>query len=181
MTSAMIGSVEKPDLAVQQMHRVTARNGVLGLAAWAGGSWVPIWQKAVREALQDESYVSPRLMHKDWSDLESVKASVEAAGWEVVEAIISHANWGFKNADEVDWYVFSAGNPIVGLLMEGLDSEKLKACRRSFRRVIEEDWDDRKSLIETAILVTAKKSDSLIRRLGPWSVKLGLMVIGIWR
>ncbi|CAK1357679.1 unnamed protein product [Cercospora beticola] len=153
----MIGSVEQPHLAIAEMYRVTAPNGILALGAWAGATWGAIWQKAVRLALGDENYVAPRIVHKDWSDIDDVIRGVEAAGWKVQESKIEKAPWGWKNADEVDEYIFEGGNPIVNLLMEGFEGEKLKACRDSFKRVMQEEYDEGRDLCETAILLTAIK------------------------
>lgn len=157
LSTFMIGSVEQPHLAIAEMHRVTAPNGILALGAWAGGSWGPVWQKAVCLALGDESYVAPRLMHQDWSELDDVVCGVEAAGWKVQQSKIQKANWGFKDVDEVDRYIFEGGNPIVGLLMEGFEGEKLEACREGFTRVVREEYHDGRELCETAILLTAIK------------------------
>ncbi|PPJ52474.1 hypothetical protein CBER1_10499 [Cercospora berteroae] len=157
LSTFMIGSVEQPHLAIAETYRVTAPNGILALGAWAGGAWGPVWQKAVRLALGDESYVAPRLMHKDWSDIDDVVRGVEIVGWKVHDAKIQKANWGFKDADEVDQYIFEGRNPIVGLLMEGFSDDKLKACREGFKRIVKEKYDNGRELCETAILLTAIK------------------------
>jgi ubiquinone/menaquinone biosynthesis C-methylase UbiE len=157
MSTFMIGSAEHPDRVIAEMYRVTVPGGMLGLGAWAGGCWGPIWQKAVRMAECNEMYTSPQLIHKNWNNEANITRGVKAVGWRVCHCKTSRSYWGWQSADEVDQYIFEAGNPIVGLLMTDMAPHQIQKIRQCFRRVVEEDYHHGKDLYETAVLLTAMK------------------------
>ncbi|KAL2037758.1 hypothetical protein N7G274_009483 [Stereocaulon virgatum] len=111
LSTFMICLAPEPDRIAQEMYRVTAPAGILGLAVWADP-----WTKACKQL--DPKYKRPRVMDDSWTDAEQVKSGLRKVGFTDIVLTTERGAWEWNNSDALLKYMLDGGNPGLRPLLD---------------------------------------------------------------
>ena len=156
LSTFVIQFVPDPLRAMNEMYRVTAPGGVVGLGTWGKLDMNEPWTDACRRF--EPNYTSPNYgLVEGWSTEEQVKAQMEKAGCREVETKIVRPKWGFKS-DEYIRYWFESKNPGIEVVLgPWRESGKLGEVRPVFEKVVKENYNGGRDFGMEAILAFGKK------------------------
>lgn len=163
LSSFMICMAPDPHLIMQEMYRVTAPGGLLGLATWGTpyyGYWEKPWAKACR--LIDEKYQSTMLMSPEWTIAKEVAKNVEAVGFKDVKAVETERALLFTWVDDAMDYFFEGGNPGCVKMLKAWEDmgHGVEEVKDGMKKALEEEYGDGRGGLRGmhhATLVTAWK------------------------
>ena len=152
-----------PHLIMQEMYRVTAPGGLLGLATWGTPYYAyreKPWAKACRQI--DEKYQPTMLMSPEWTIAKEVAKNVEAVGFKDVQAVETQRPLLFTWVDDGMDYFFNGGNPgCVKMLQVWKDmGHGVEEVKDGMKKALEEEYGDGRGGLRGmhhATLVTAWK------------------------
>ena len=159
----MICLAPEPDRIAQEMYRVTAPGGVLGLGVWADpwfGYTSDLWTKACKQL--DPRYERARIMDDEWTQPEQVKAGLQRTGFNDVVLTTERGVWEWENFDAFAKFFFDGENPGNERMIDNwraLDRSP-GDVRPVFKRIVEEEYGQPNGTLKgyvPAQLVTARK------------------------
>lgn len=129
---------------VQELHRVIAPGGILGINTWAEPTHPSIsipWTKACQKL--HPGYKAPLVTSPKWSTAELIKENLEKAGFKDVQTkqVITHWRWG--SPDEMTEWFFNGGNPVCKRWHDALVEEvggELGNMRERFHEELEKEY-----------------------------------------
>lgn len=145
-----------PRKAVQEMYRVTRPGGVVGLAPWSRVSWIPLWEKAVREF--KPCYRAPAPFHPETMEVDGVRKELVDSGY-TVSYIDTYKCYEeeLSSAAATDKF-YNMGNPTIHLLTKDFDNDFLEKTKPVFQEEYEKVYTrPGKRQFTLAILAVATK------------------------
>ena len=129
---------------IQELHRVIAPGGILGINTWADPTHPSIsipWTKACQKL--HPGFKAPLVTSPNWSTAEMIKDNLEKAGFKDVQTkqVLTHWRWG--GPDEMTEWFFNGGNPVCKRWHEALVEEvggELGDMRERFHEELEKEY-----------------------------------------
>lgn len=164
LSSFVICMTPDPHLVMEEMYRVTAPGGILGLATWATpyyDFWEKPWGKTCR--LIDGKYQPTMLMSPDWTIAQKVVKNVEAVGFKDVRAVETERMLVFTWVKDAMEYFFEGGNPGFVKMVKAWEDmgHGVEEVKGGMKKALEEEYGNGKGGLmgmHKATLVTAWKS-----------------------
>ena len=129
---------------VQELHRVTAPGGIVGIISWVDPTHPSIsapWAKACRKLYPD--FKVPFISNPKFSSADTIRDILEAAGWTDVQTKHVTTHWRWESADEMAEWFFESSNPVCRRWHEALTEEvggNLEEVKAGFQEALNEDY-----------------------------------------
>ncbi|KAL9611347.1 MAG: hypothetical protein Q9167_003996 [Letrouitia subvulpina] len=129
---------------IQELHRVIAPGGILGISTWADPIHPSIstpWTKACRRL--HPGFKAPFVTSPKWSTAEQIKKHLEKAGFKDVQTKQVMTHWRWKSPEEMTGWFFDGGNPVYKRWHEALVEEvggELGEMREKFHEELVKEY-----------------------------------------
>ena len=129
---------------IQELSRVIAPGGILGITTWADPTHPSIsipWTRACQKVYPE--FKAPLVTSPNWSTAEKIKGNLEKAGFRDVQTKQVMTHWRWAGPDEMTEWFFNGGNPVCKRWHEALVDEvggKLEGMRERFHEELEKEY-----------------------------------------
>lgn len=129
---------------IQELSRVIAHGGILGINTWADPIHPSIstpWTRACQKVYPD--FKAPLVTSPKWSTAEKIKENLEKAGFKDVQTKQVMTHWRWAGPDEMTEWFFNGGNPVCKRWHEALVDEvggELGGMRERFHEELEKEY-----------------------------------------
>lgn len=129
---------------IQELHRVIAPGGILGITTWADPIHPSIatpWTNACLKV--HPGFKAPLVTSPNWSTAEQIRGNLEKAGFKDVQTKQVMTHWRWASPDEMTEWFFYGGNPVCKRWHEALMEEfggELDDMREEFHKELEKEY-----------------------------------------
>lgn len=129
---------------VQELQRVIAPGGIVGITTWADPIHPSIatpWTNACLKV--HPGFKAPYVTSPNWATPEQIKGNLEKAGFKDVQTKQVTAHWRWSSPDEMTEWFFYSSNPVCGRWHEALREEfggELAELREEFHKELEKEY-----------------------------------------